>query len=230
MALIACEECKRGISSRAGACPHCGCPITLVQVAQAGAEDPVRNQIPELKVSVAMPPGLGTATASAIKSVASSKVWGRLYQTVRAAAGLWLAACLVFAAVLYYGRTAPPATSVRNVVYDRQTMQPVVGSPKALAAGIASGKYAFDASASVSLKGENGLEQLSADEAVQKLASGEYSLPTPEEEAAYAVETEERKRREDAYQALAVVGSGLAPLAILVALHRWSRWLKASAR
>jgi len=27
MALIPCDECKREISSRAAACPHCGCPV-----------------------------------------------------------------------------------------------------------------------------------------------------------------------------------------------------------
>ncbi|MBK6435919.1 MAG: hypothetical protein IPF83_08695 [Rhodanobacteraceae bacterium] len=27
MALIPCSECRREISSRAPACPHCGCPV-----------------------------------------------------------------------------------------------------------------------------------------------------------------------------------------------------------
>ena len=31
MALIKCPECGKEISDKAGACPHCGCPIGNVQ-------------------------------------------------------------------------------------------------------------------------------------------------------------------------------------------------------
>ena len=105
MALIACEECKREISDRAAACPHCGCPIAREPSeparpaeAKAAAKS---ERVPEVKVNVAMPPGLGAATADAIKSAASSKAWGRLYQTLRFVAVVCLAACGIGAVVIY---------------------------------------------------------------------------------------------------------------------------------
>lgn len=36
MALIKCPECGKEISDKAGACPHCGCPI-------GNATQPIQN-------------------------------------------------------------------------------------------------------------------------------------------------------------------------------------------
>ena len=36
MALIACPECKREVSTRAIACPACGCPIAEVREGAGG--------------------------------------------------------------------------------------------------------------------------------------------------------------------------------------------------
>lgn len=90
-------------------------------------------------------------------------------------------------------------------VYDRDTMQPVAGSPEELAAGIASGKYAFDANSPVQLKGDDGLESFSADEAAEKIAAGSHSLPT------HAEEYQEQVNREEAAKGLPEsIGQGVA--------------------
>jgi hypothetical protein len=43
MALIACRECRREVSTEADACPHCGCPISSIgrqsQSWPAGSQD-----------------------------------------------------------------------------------------------------------------------------------------------------------------------------------------------
>src|ERR1035438_9211143 len=79
-------------------------------------------------------------------------------------------------------------------VYDRATSEPVTGSPEELAAGIASGKYAFDAAAQVPVKSNDGITSLPANEAAAKLATGSYSLPTLEEEAQEQVNREEEAK------------------------------------
>src|ERR1700690_1440774 len=80
------------------------------------------------------------------------------------------------------------------VVYDRATSEPVTGSPEELAAGIASGKYAFDAASDLPIKSDDGIASLPADEAASKLASGGYSLPTLAEEEQEKVAAEEAKK------------------------------------
>jgi len=40
MALIKCSECKREVSDRADACPHCGCPVSQVSQERPRAAGP----------------------------------------------------------------------------------------------------------------------------------------------------------------------------------------------
>ena len=59
MALINCEECRKQISDRAAACPHCGCPLD--QAAISSAPDPVESQskppeLPPVNPNVDLPP------------------------------------------------------------------------------------------------------------------------------------------------------------------------------
>lgn len=107
MALITCEDCEREISSRAAACPHCGCPVAdgvpdtgTPVVRGPDVADVVVTPVPipvaigtEVNVSVVMPEGLGSATASALRGAARSKAWGRLYETLRGFAIAWILLC-----------------------------------------------------------------------------------------------------------------------------------------
>jgi hypothetical protein len=81
-------------------------------------------------------------------------------------------------------------------VYDRQTMQPVTGTPEELQAGIASGAYGFDASApKILIKDENGdIYHAAPDKAAQYLATGKYQLPSNHELLAHDVEKTEEAR------------------------------------
>jgi hypothetical protein len=76
-------------------------------------------------------------------------------------------------------------------VYDRSSGQPVSGDPNELAAGIAEGRYAFDAADTVSLRSDDGIVQLPAAEASEAVAKGTHSLITPQEEAADQIQREE---------------------------------------
>jgi hypothetical protein len=81
-------------------------------------------------------------------------------------------------------------------VFDAQTMQPVQPAPEDIAAGFASGKYGFDASAGkVLLKGEDGtIYHATPDKAAKFIASGKYSLPTADEELEHRISKEEEAK------------------------------------
>jgi hypothetical protein len=210
MALIACEECKREISSRAASCPHCGCPIAPVErvdVVPARASAPPPDRIPEVKVRVDMPPGLGTATVSAIKSAASSKAWGRLYLTLRAIALVWLVGFAIAAVVVYNEQQTAARARLRDLLPESGLVQ------------LTWADSAFDFIDSVPQK-----------EARQKLQSGSYRLATVDE---IERQTKLRQNAVDTDPLLgggATVCMGLAPLAVLEALRRWLGWLKAPSR
>jgi hypothetical protein len=81
-------------------------------------------------------------------------------------------------------------------VYDRTTGQPLPAAPDDLAEGIAAGKYALDANApKVLLKDAAGtIYHATPDKAATYLASGQYQLPTADEELSHSVEkTEDAK-------------------------------------
>lgn len=114
MALVPCIECKREISDKAAACPHCGCPVAPAQ------------PLP-VNVTVQVPPGLGSAAVEMIKVGAKSSVWGRVFDTVFWLSVGWLAFCAVIAmgrfqesesghgfVMLAFGASPPGALLIAN--------------------------------------------------------------------------------------------------------------------
>lgn len=74
MALLNCEECGREVSSRATACPHCGCPMSPdVTESAAGASDPIPSAWTE------RPAAEPLATASATKVPARTSPLTRFF-------------------------------------------------------------------------------------------------------------------------------------------------------
>jgi hypothetical protein len=208
MALIACEDCKKEISSRAAACPHCGCPVPQVDEVEGvspPSNAPGPNPIPEVKVRIDMPPGLGAATASAIKSAAGSEAWGRLYLTLRAIAVVWLVGFGIGAVFLYNDAETRTGARLRELFPESGLVQLIWKDST------------FDF-----------IESVPQSEARGRLQTGSYRLATAEE---IERETERRRKAIDSeplFAGAAMVGAGLAPLGILVALRRWWGWLKAS--
>lgn len=95
MALINCPECERQISDKAPACPHCGVP--LASPAAAFVATPNAAPLPQVHVTVAMPPAADTGPSEEAPKKTS---WGT-----------WLFFALLIAGAIWYFQS--PA--VRNV-------------------------------------------------------------------------------------------------------------------
>jgi hypothetical protein len=244
MALIACEECKREISSRATACPHCGCPVSppapppaKTETSSAPTPPPAKTEasappVPEVKVRVEMPPGLGAATATAIKGAASSPAWERLYRTLRGIALVWLAACGVGAVILYGQapdlKTAAEkdsATIHQPQLYDASG-KPIDLAPEAASQAVASGQAGFLKTDKVHIVTSTGqIGTVTGAEAPKALRQG-ARLATEDEINRARAERRQAHVDEQVQLALLAVLAGVAPIGILAALRRWWRWLR----
>lgn len=95
MALIACAECGREISSLASACPGCGCPTP-------GPESAIENvpaPRPHVRVTLESPDSLGSVVAHGARKAAGSSIWGKLFSTAMFFAWLWAVGWVIAAAL-----------------------------------------------------------------------------------------------------------------------------------
>ena len=120
MALMACEECGREVSSKAAACPGCGCPVPNGDSMSVGApslpaEDRVDDHAPSVRVTLSSPDSLGQAVVTGARAATRSRVWGKLFKTLETLSQVWGVLFTLFAAGLLLTEKSEPVTAAALV-------------------------------------------------------------------------------------------------------------------